>query len=171
MQLTASEEAVCFAELVTDNSTLDVPFINLLIIQRFKPSCSMATDGKLYCYRLLWDIIFIGSYGTLIYGIYGFSVLRFFSSAEIVGQNPTGAWSLSVVSVVCLSGRCLCEELIARQEESYRLWCVAVCDLETSRMMRLWSALARSATGRRQKIFYKSRHQLYLNCVIIAAVM
>jgi len=45
----------------------------------------MATDGKLYCYRLLWDIIFIGSYGTLIYGIYGFSVLRFFSSAEIVG--------------------------------------------------------------------------------------
>jgi len=32
-----------------------------------------------------------------------------------------------------LSGRGLCDELIARPEESYRLCCV-VCDLETSRM-------------------------------------
>jgi len=29
-----------------------------------------------------------------------------------------------------LSGRGLCEELITRPEESYRLWCVVVCDLE-----------------------------------------
>jgi len=33
-----------------------------------------------------------------------------------------------------LSGRGLCDELIARPEESYRLCCVVVCDLETSRM-------------------------------------
>jgi len=33
-----------------------------------------------------------------------------------------------------LSGRGLCEELITRPEESYRLCCVVVCDLETSRM-------------------------------------
>jgi hypothetical protein len=33
-----------------------------------------------------------------------------------------------------LSGRGLCEELITRPEESYRLCCVAVCDLETSRI-------------------------------------
>jgi hypothetical protein len=32
------------------------------------------------------------------------------------------------------SGRGLCDELIARPEESYRLWCVIVCDLETSRI-------------------------------------
>jgi hypothetical protein len=43
--------------------------------------------------------------------------------------------------VVCceccvLSGRGLCEELITRPEESYRLWCVVLCDLETSRMRR-----------------------------------
>jgi len=31
-----------------------------------------------------------------------------------------------------LSGRGLCDELITRTEESYRLWCVVVCDLETS---------------------------------------
>jgi len=33
-----------------------------------------------------------------------------------------------------LSGRGLCDELITRPEEPYRLWCVVVCDLETSRM-------------------------------------
>jgi hypothetical protein len=44
---------------------------------------------------------------------------------------------LSVVSVVCLSGRGLCDGLITRPEESYGLWCVIVCDLETSRMRRL----------------------------------
>jgi len=33
-----------------------------------------------------------------------------------------------------LSGRGLCDELITRPEESYRLWCVVVCDLETPRM-------------------------------------
>jgi len=33
-----------------------------------------------------------------------------------------------------LSGRGLCDELISRPEDSYRLWCVVVCDLETSRI-------------------------------------
>jgi hypothetical protein len=36
-----------------------------------------------------------------------------------------------------LSGRGLCDGLITRPEESYRLWCV-VCDLETSWMRRPW---------------------------------
>ena len=46
-----------------------------------------------------------------------------------------------------LSGRGLCDELITRPEESYRLWCVVLCDLETSRIRRPWHALGRSATG------------------------
>jgi hypothetical protein len=33
-----------------------------------------------------------------------------------------------------LSGRGLCDELITRPEESYRLCCVIVCDLQTSRI-------------------------------------
>ena len=33
-----------------------------------------------------------------------------------------------------LSGRGLCDELITRPEESYRLCCVVVCELETSRI-------------------------------------
>jgi hypothetical protein len=39
-----------------------------------------------------------------------------------------GAW----MSCVVLSGRGVCDELITRPEESYRLWCVVECDLETS---------------------------------------
>jgi len=38
-----------------------------------------------------------------------------------------------------LSGRGLCDELITRPEESYRLWCVVVCDLETSWVRRPWA--------------------------------
>jgi hypothetical protein len=41
------------------------------------------------------------------------------------------------------SGRGLCDELITRPEDSYRLWRVVVCDLETSRMRRPWPALGR----------------------------
>ena len=37
-----------------------------------------------------------------------------------------------------LSGRGLCDGLITRPEESYRLWCVVVCDLETSWMRKPW---------------------------------
>ena len=38
----------------------------------------------------------------------------------------------------CVSGRGLCDGLITRPEESCRLCCVVVCDLETSWMRRPW---------------------------------
>jgi hypothetical protein len=52
------------------------------------------------------------------------------------------------VCLLCcvLSGRGLCDKLITRPEESYRLWCVVVCDLETSRM-RSWPTLGCSPQG------------------------
>ena len=44
------------------------------------------------------------------------------SPAEIVGSNPTQGMDVCVVSVVCCqSGRGLCDGLITRPEESYRL--------------------------------------------------
>jgi hypothetical protein len=43
-----------------------------------------------------------------------------------------------LLSVVCCEGRGLCDEIITRSEESYRLCCVVVCDLETSLMRRSW---------------------------------
>ena len=51
------------------------------------------------------------------------------SPAEIVGSDPTGG--MDVCRECCvLSGRGLCDGLITRPEESYRLWCRVVCDLE-----------------------------------------
>ena len=47
---------------------------------------------------------------------------------------PPGAWIFVCCECRVLSGRGLCDELITRPEESYRLWSVVVCDLETSRI-------------------------------------
>ena len=47
---------------------------------------------------------------------------------------PTGAWIIVCCECRVLSGRGLCDELITRPEESYRLCCVVVCDLETLRI-------------------------------------
>jgi hypothetical protein len=53
------------------------------------------------------------------------------SPAEIVGSNPTGGMG-GCCECFVFSGRGLCDELITCPGESYRLWCVVVCDLETS---------------------------------------
>ena len=47
---------------------------------------------------------------------------------------PPGAWTFVCCECRVLSGRGLHDELITRPEESYRLCCVVVCDLETSRI-------------------------------------
>ena len=46
------------------------------------------------------------------------------------------AWMFVCYEYCVLSGRGLCDELITHPEESYRLYCVVECDLETSRMRR-----------------------------------
>jgi len=51
-------------------------------------------------------------------------------SVEIVGLNPTGGMDISLLCCL-LSGGGLCDGLITPPEESYRLWSVVVCDLET----------------------------------------
>jgi len=61
------------------------------------------------------------------------------SPDETVGSNPTGGVDVCLLWVLCvLSGRGLCDELITLPEESYRLWCVVVCDLETSWIRTPW---------------------------------
>ena len=47
-----------------------------------------------------------------------------------------------------LSGRGLCDELIARPEDYYRLWCVVVCDLEN---LVNGEAMARVGSQRHRK--------------------
>jgi len=46
-----------------------------------------------------------------------------------------------------LSGRGLCNAWMMHPEESYWLWCVVVCDLETSWMRWPWPALGSSNKG------------------------
>jgi len=50
-----------------------------------------------------------------------------------------------------LSGRGLCDELITRPEESYRLWCVVVCHLETSLIRRPWPTVGCRAKNKTNK--------------------
>jgi len=60
---------------------------------------------------------------------------------------------MSVCYECCvLSGRGLCDELITRPEESYRLWCVLDCDLETSGMRRPWAVGAVVSKEKEKKI-------------------
>ena len=58
------------------------------------------------------------------------------SKALVCGHSPAKTVGSNATVVYCeccvLSGRGLCDWLITRPEESYRLWCVVVCDLETS---------------------------------------
>jgi hypothetical protein len=80
--------------------------------------------------------------------------LTFFSSPFSVGQSqwprglrrksgsarllrlwvpvPPAVWTFVCYDCCVFSGRRLCDELITRPEESHQLWCVVVCDLETS---------------------------------------
>ena len=65
------------------------------------------------------------------------------SLAAVGDSNPSGGVDVCLLWVFCvlcfvLSGRGLCDGLITRPEESYRLWCVVVCYLETSWMRRPW---------------------------------
>jgi hypothetical protein len=64
---------------------------------------------------------------------------------------PPEAWMLVSCECCVLSDRDLCDELITRPEESSRVWCVVLSDLETSIMRRPWPTFGRSATGKTSK--------------------
>ena len=65
------------------------------------------------------------------------------SLVGIAGSNPAVIWTSVSCECCVLSGR--------GPEESYRLWCVIVCDLQASRKRQSWSALGGCA--RVKKIF------------------
>ena len=74
---------------------------------------------------------------------------------------PPGAWIFVCCECYVLSGRGLCDELITRPEESYRLWCVVIYDQETSRMRRPWPAEGHRATENKTKL----THTLKIMCM------
>jgi len=67
-----------------------------------------------------------------------------------------------------LSGRGLCDELITRPEESYRLWHVIVCDLETSKMGRPWPAMGRSTSKTKKKSLSVCNLSIQLYCIYVS---
>ena len=54
------------------------------------------------------------------------------SPVRIAGSNPAGDIYVFCCWCFVLPGINLCSELITRPEDSYRVWCVVVCDLEIS---------------------------------------
>jgi len=56
-----------------------------------------------------------------------------------------------------LSGRGLCDEMITRPEESYRMWCVVVCDLEK---LKNEEAMTLVGSQRHRKKKCRYRHDL-----------
>ena len=69
-----------------------------------------------------------------------------------------------------LSGRGLCDELITRPEESYRLCCAVVCDLETLRIgapyiyiYDISSLRVKNRTSLRKRIKDKTIYAEYYN--------
>jgi len=67
---------------------------------------------------------------------------------------PPGAWIFVCCECRVLSGRGLCDELITRPEESYRLWCVVVCDLEN---LKNEEAMTRVGSQRHEKKLHTHR--------------
>ena len=86
-----------------------------------------------------------------------FSLRRRSSASRLLKlwvRFPPGTWKSVSCKCWVLSGRGLCDELITRPEESYRLWCVVVGDLETSWMRRPWLALCSSAKRKKTIILF-----------------
>jgi len=76
---------------------------------------------------------------------------------------------MSVCCECCvLSGRGLCDELITHPEQSYRQWCVVVCDLEASGMMRPWPA---GGCGAKIKNIYIFPKLMFENFVVETQIL
>jgi hypothetical protein len=58
-----------------------------------------------------------------------------------------------------LSGKGLCDELITRPEESYRLWCVVVCDLENLRNEEDMTRVGWKRHSLKKKIYVARIHE------------
>ena len=81
------------------------------------------------------------------------------SPDEILGSNPAGGMD-DCCECCVFSSRGLCDELITRTKKPYWLWCVIVCDIETSKMRTPWHTLGRSARvggGRGEYAISRSR--------------
>ena len=61
-----------------------------------------------------------------------------------------------------LSGRGLCDELITRPEESYRLCCVVVCDIENLKNEEAMTRVGSQRHSKKKKVV-SVKHNLFIN--------
>ena len=74
---------------------------------------------------------------------------------------PPGEWIFVCCECRVLSGRGLCDELITRLEESYRLCCVVVCESEYTRSVWRIDASSHTILALRH---YRSNPKLDTDC-------
>jgi len=75
---------------------------------------------------------------------------------------PSGAWMFVCCECCALSGRGLCDELITRPEESYRLWFVTVCDLENLKNEEVMTRVGSQRHRKKKYIYYTHKHTQYV---------
>ena len=100
-------------------------FVKIFSVLRYPMCVAYSYTAHLFIHIIWYDCRFQWPRG----------LRRRSAAARLLGlwvRIPPGAWMSVCCDCCVLSSRGLCDELITRSEESYRLWCVVVCDLETS---------------------------------------
>ena len=120
-------------------------WLSVAVIKTNKLYWCYCVNDRLYLSQATDTALSVGNHSALFYSFYisycrsqwPRGLRRRSAAARLLRswvQIPRGAWMFVNCECCVLSGRGLCDELITHPEESYRLWCVVVCDLETSRI-------------------------------------
>jgi hypothetical protein len=64
-----------------------------------------------------------------------------------------------------LSGRGLCDELITRPGESYRLWCVVVCDLKNLKNEEAINRVGSQRHRKQNTLLYIKPNSCYITAI------
>jgi hypothetical protein len=102
-----------------------------------------------------------GPSGRAVYCV----VLRPLVCLDCGFESHRGHGCLSVVKVVCCQVEVSASGLITRPEESCRLWCVVVCDLETSWIRRPWPTGGAVAPKEIKYIAYHLWYKIRMKCM------
>ena len=102
------------------------------IFARFGPNHHYNTLSSVISYKVIHWLA--GPRGRAVKGV----GLRPLASWDCGFESHRGNGCLVCCECCVLLGTGLYDELMTRQEESYRMWCGVVCDIETSWMRRPW---------------------------------
>ena len=125
---------------LTPNDSQSSVFSSLTVRQLWSEKSRTLTDWNKTPCELTASVWFGGPKRLICRSQWPRGLRRGSSAARLLRlwvRIPPGAWMFVCCESYVLSGRGLCDGLITRPEESYRLWRVVVCDQETSKTRRL----------------------------------